>query len=309
MMSATQSRSGPATWKSRCTRSGAERASASRVVVVTHLRRLTPCTWAARMSRATRLPDVNALGGQLGLHPRPAIGPARLEVNGADCHRQLGVVLRARREGAVLPRIVPTGGDPEHAAHGGDRVGGLVTLHEFESREGIDVVSLANQAAAFRRISRSSRSTRTSRRRRRTSSFSSVVRPSARRPSSRAACTTQFRMALAEGSNLRASSSGLCPPRTSSTSRCRDSAVYGRRVLGIGTSFLPQRIGVHQTGASPGGQTGCGWQRAAVGAAVLGGADPGWLQAGARQGGDSAGWVISPLLANIYLARMDRVLE
>ena len=66
-----------------------------------------------------------------------------------------------------------------------------------------------------------------------------VVRPSARRPSSRAACTTQFRIALAEGSNLRASSSGLWPLRTSSTSRWRNSAEYGRRVLGIGTPLPP----------------------------------------------------------------------
>ena len=54
-MSATQSRLGPSTRKSRCTKSGAARASGSRVVVMTHLRRLTPCTRAARMSRATRL--------------------------------------------------------------------------------------------------------------------------------------------------------------------------------------------------------------------------------------------------------------
>src|SRR5262245_24234 len=194
---------------------------------------------------------MNALGGQFRLHTRRTMGPAGLEVNGADLHRQLSVLLRPCQQGTMLPRIVPTGGDPEHPAHGGNRMGGLVAFHEFESRKGIDVVSLANQAAAFRRISRSSRSIRTSRRRRRTSSFSSVVRPSARWPSSRAACTTQFRMALAEGSNLRARSSGVCPPRTSSTSRRRNSAEYGRRVRGMVTSFLPQRIGVHQTGSTP----------------------------------------------------------
>src|SRR5262245_50391388 len=205
----------------------------------------------AHEPRHSLAPDTDPPGGQLRLHSRRPIGSARLEVNGENRPRQLGVALRPRRERPVLPRVVPAGGDPEHAAHGGDRVVGLVAFHEFESRDGIDVVSLANQAAAFRRISRSSRSARTSRRRRRTSSFSSVVRPSLRWPSSRAACTTQFRMAFAEGSNLRASSSGDCPPRTSSTSRRRNSVEYGRRVLGMVTSFPPQRIGVYQTGSTP----------------------------------------------------------
>jgi len=52
----------------------------------------------------------------------------------------------------VLPRRVPAGGDLKHFAHGGDRGVGLAALHEFESRDGIDVLSLANQAAAFLRI-------------------------------------------------------------------------------------------------------------------------------------------------------------
>src|SRR5207247_2154224 len=85
----------------------------------------------------------------------------------------------------------------------------------------------------------------------RSAACSAVARPSGPCPASRTACTTQFRMALAEGSNLRASSSGDCPPRTSSTSRRRNSAEYGPRVLGMVTSFPPQRIGVHQTGATP----------------------------------------------------------
>jgi hypothetical protein len=93
----------------------------------------------------------------------------------------------------------------------------------------------------------SSRSTRTSLRRRRTSSFSSVGRPSERRPSSRAACTTQFRMALAEGSNLRASSSGSGrrPPTQPAGGGTPPNTVDVSWALG--TSFLPQRIGVHQT--------------------------------------------------------------
>src|SRR5579862_2075387 len=55
VMSATQRRSGPAAVKSRSTRSGAGRASRSRMVVRVPLRRLTPVKLSARMSRATRL--------------------------------------------------------------------------------------------------------------------------------------------------------------------------------------------------------------------------------------------------------------
>src|SRR5437870_6088218 len=59
------------------------------------------------------------------------------------------------------------------------------------------------RARKFLRISRSSRSARFSRRSRRTSSCSTVVSPSWRRPASRSACRTQFRIAWAEGSNWR----------------------------------------------------------------------------------------------------------
>src|SRR5213594_1314534 len=110
---------------------------------------------------------------------------------------------------------------------------GLVCGHELESLDGTVLVSRANQAAAFERIARSSRSWRTSRRRRRSSSRSSVVRPSIRSPASRAACFIQFRIAWADGSNWRANSSGVRPLRTSSMSRCRNSAGYGRWLFGI----------------------------------------------------------------------------
>src|SRR5712691_9084534 len=54
VMSATNSRSGPVAVNWRSTRSGAGRAVSSRTVVWNGLRRLTPCTPAFRMSRATR---------------------------------------------------------------------------------------------------------------------------------------------------------------------------------------------------------------------------------------------------------------
>ena len=101
--------------------------------------------------------------------------------------------------------------------------------YELESLDGSELVSQANQAAAFRRMSRSSRRALTSRRRRRTSSRSSAVRPSARRPSSRFAWLTQFRIVWADGSNCRPSSSGVRPDRASSMTRARSCGGYGGR--------------------------------------------------------------------------------
>jgi hypothetical protein len=115
------------------------------------------------------------------------------------------------------------------------------TMRALESLDGSASVSRANQTAAFRRISRSSRSALFSRRRRRTSSRSSVVRPSARRPASRSACRSQFRIVWADGSNCRPSSSGVRPVRASSTRRARSWGGYGGRVFGIVDSLLPPR--------------------------------------------------------------------
>jgi hypothetical protein len=84
-----------------------------------------------------------------------------------------------------------------------------------------------------------------------------------RSPASRAACFTQFRIACAEGSNWRASSSGVRPLRTSSTIRCRNSGAYGRWLFGIwdlpfrpndGVSTKPGQLHgqVRPRGTSPG---------------------------------------------------------
>ena len=73
-----------------------------------------------------------------------------------------------------------------------------------------------------------------SRRRRLSSSPSLVVKPSLRRPSSSAACLAHLRIALADGSNLRASWLMLRPARASSMIRRRYSGAYGGWVDGIG---------------------------------------------------------------------------
>jgi hypothetical protein len=82
---------------------------------------------------------------------------------------------------------------------------------------------VAEQVAAFARISRSMRSCLISRRKRANSCFSSVVRPSERCPASISACLNQLRMLSAVGSNSSASSFGVRPARTSSTICWRNS--------------------------------------------------------------------------------------
>ena len=59
-------------------------------------------------------------------------------------------------------------------AHRRDPITGLIRTHELERRDGSEPVSVANQAAAFDKISRSSRSTRFSRLSRLSSSRSAV---------------------------------------------------------------------------------------------------------------------------------------
>src|SRR5882724_5846944 len=177
--------------------------------------------------------DLDAARREFSVDAWRAVRAARHPVNRIDVRRQLHIGPRPRRQRSLPPRVVPAGGDTQHAAHGGDWMDGLVCGHELESLDGIVLVSRANQAAAFERIARSSRSWRTSRRSRRSSSRSSVMRPSARSPAPRAASFIQFRIDWADGSNWRANSSGVRPLRTSSMSRCRNSGGYGRWLLGI----------------------------------------------------------------------------
>ncbi len=122
----------------------------------------------------------HALSGflELGMHARAPVRPARALVNGVNACLELGITLRTPARRTLPPRVVPAGGDLQHAAHRGDRVPGLVRSHEPEDFGGIASVSRANQAAAFARIARSSRSVRFSRRSLASSSFSAVVRPS-----------------------------------------------------------------------------------------------------------------------------------
>src|SRR5271170_7992740 len=160
-------------------------------------------------------------------------------MNGGDPDSKFRVGARPCRGRPLAPRIVAAGGDGQYPAHCGNSVAGLIRVHELERRDGTEPVSVANLAAAFASISRSSRSTRFSRRSRVSSSRSVVVRPSLRSPSSSPACLTHCRIALAVGSNSRASCSMLRPARASSIIRRRYSGAYGGWVLGIGKLLLP----------------------------------------------------------------------
>lgn len=136
-------------------------------------------------------------------------------------------------------------------AYRGEQVVALVRLNESEPFDGIDLVSLANQAAAFDRISRSRRSCLFSRPRRVSSSRSAVVKPSFRLPSSRSACSTQLWMAWAEGSNSRESSSELLPARSSSTIRRLKSGGYGGCDFGMTDTSSSKDYSVHESGSTP----------------------------------------------------------
>src|SRR5207253_9180934 len=138
------------------------------------------------------------------------------------------------------PRVVPAGGDFQHTAHRADREHGLVRVYEQEDRFDFFSVSCANQAAAFDKISRSSFSRAFSRRSRASSSRSSLFKPSVRLPSSSSARLTQFRIACADGSNSRPSSSALRPVLTSRTSSCCNSAEYRFRFPIVNSSQHPQ---------------------------------------------------------------------
>ena len=154
--------------------------------------------------------------------------------------------LPASREDG-FPRMVPAWGDAQRAAHRGDRIGDLIRLHESEPFDGIDLVSLANQAAAFDRTSCSNRSCLFPRRRSANSSCSKVVRPSFLFPSSRSACLTQLWMARAEGANSRESSSGFLPARINSTIRQRNSKGSGRHDFGMTDTSSSKDYSVHES--------------------------------------------------------------
>lgn len=103
---------------------------------------------------------------------------------GNDLRHEQRASHRSRRWRSIQPRVVTTVGDFEYAAQSRYREHGPVIPHDPEEPSGIVPVSLANQAAAFDKMSRSSLSCLLSRLKRRNSSLSELVRPSFLSPAS-----------------------------------------------------------------------------------------------------------------------------
>src|ERR1022692_1528996 len=170
--------------------------------------------FAARINRATRT-TVNRidLAGERDIDPCPLT------------HR------------AFIPGVVAALGNVKQPAHCPYRKGGLVHSHEPEERFGVALLSFANQAAAFDKISRSSFSCRFSRRSRVSSSRSLVVRPPSPRLASRSACLTHFRIVQSVGPNSLDRSPYLRPAQTNSTICLQNSAGYFVPLFAIADSF------------------------------------------------------------------------
>src|SRR5690606_13660548 len=174
--------------------------------------------------------DVNAvIVRQLGVDARGPVGLPRAAVDRADRARQFQIPPLPLAHRAFQPGVKPAPGHAKQSAHDLDRMGGLIRLHEPEERfEG--PFSVANQAAAFERMSRSSFSRRFSRRRRCSSSRSALVSPPSPLPASRWACLTQSPIVQAEGPNSLDSDAGVRPVPTNATICRLNSGAY-RTVL------------------------------------------------------------------------------
>jgi len=108
---------------------------------------------AARPAHQPRHPlatNRSILGDELGVDPGSTIGAARRGVDPAICCRNTAPHRRAPTE-TRPPRVVPAGGDPQHAAHRGYPMLGLVYLHELEDSDPLESVSRANQPRLFSR--------------------------------------------------------------------------------------------------------------------------------------------------------------
>ena len=203
--------------------SGAGRASRSRGVVVGRpWRWLAPTSPACRISRAIRWrpccsPRIRRSAWTRGA---PKVWRELVCTVLTRCSSSASATAWLEGERAIQRGVEARPGHAEHARHDEDRDGGLVRAHEPEEPDGTAPVSLANQAAAFNKISRSRRRCRFSRRSRDNSSRSAEVRPgraSSRRPSCLSARAIQLRTDCAVGSNSRARSSGSRPARAKST--------------------------------------------------------------------------------------------
>lgn len=169
---------------------------------------------------------------QFGVDRGRAIGSFRTAMDRMDQRRQTDVLAATRRQRPVVPRIEAALGNLEQPAHEPHRKVGLVCLHKSEERFRVAVLSFANQAAAFDKISRSNLSWRFSRRSRVSSWRSACVSPPSPWPTSRSACLTHCRIDQDVKPNSVASSLKPRPARYSSTIWRRNSGAYLTCFLG-----------------------------------------------------------------------------
>jgi len=101
---------------------------------------------------------------EIRVDPRRTVRPVALLVELLDLLQQHCVRPRSLRRPSLAPRVVPAGGNFQHATHHAHRVQRPVIAHELVPPDGIEPVSRASQAAAFAKISRSIFTWRTSRR-------------------------------------------------------------------------------------------------------------------------------------------------
>ena len=173
---------------------------------------------------------VNTLFAEIGMDVRAPVPTMRLTKERLNAIAKQQVTLPTLRRRAFAPGIVAARGDLEHTAEHGNGVVGLIRLHESEDLFGTAFVSLANQAAAFERISASSFKRLFSRRRSVSSLCSSVVKPSSRRPESRSSCLSQFMIDWRATVNSSEREFMLRPARTRSRILRRNSGGYVGRL-------------------------------------------------------------------------------
>src|SRR6058998_3728580 len=109
------------------------------------------------------------------MHPRPAVGAARLVVDNLDAFAEFGVGALTRRGNVLVPLVKGGPGDLEHLARLDDVA--LLGLLRLDEREHVHRVSLAKKAVARLRMSTSRCNSRFSLRSRDNSSRSAVVSP------------------------------------------------------------------------------------------------------------------------------------
>src|SRR5580700_7817816 len=192
---------------------------------------------SAHQPRHALAPDTNTvIVGQLGMDVRRAVRATRTTVNHCNLAGQHQIDALALAHRPIQPGVEAAPRNLEQSAHGPDRVDGLVHFDEPEERFEVASLSVANQAAAFDRISRSSFSRRFSRRSRVNSSRSALVRPPSPPPLSLASCLTHSAIVQADGPNSLASDAALRPDLTRSTICRLNSGVYRTDRFAINTS-------------------------------------------------------------------------